>query len=277
VSFAVVVTREGARAVVDDETGEVMHPVVGGRVEAETLYLAPSRLRERLQEGGDGADPLVVLDVGLGAGSNAVAAWLAASSSSPRARRLSLLSFDRTDDALRLALEDPHAADFGLTGETRGAARALLADGRVETALADWRFVRGELPDTLAAVLEASADIVFWDPFSPKSNPLLWNVGAFKSVRRLCRAGATLHTYSAATATRAAMLLAGFAVGTGDPCGKALQSTVAALDPRDLHAPLDLRWLERWRRSSAPLPADAPDDAGERIAAAAQFAPSFVR
>ncbi len=270
-SFAVVVTREGARAVFDDETGEVMHPVVGGRVEAETLYLAPSRLRERLQDRGAGTDPLVVLDVGLGAGSNAAAALLAATSVSSGARRLSILSFDRTEDALRLALEDPHAADFGITGETAAAARSLLADGRVETAQADWRFVRGELPDTLAAVPEASADIVFWDPFSPKSNPLLWNVGAFTAVRRLCRAGATLHTYSAATATRAAMLLAGFAVGAGDPCGKALQSTVAALDPRDLRTPLDLRWLQRWERSSAPLPSDAPSNAAKRIREAPQF------
>jgi queuine tRNA-ribosyltransferase len=270
VSFAIVVTREGARAVLDEATGEVMHPVVGGRVEAETLYIGPSRLRERLATPDDA--PLVVLDVGLGAGSNAVAALLAAKSG-PGARRLDLVSFDRTADALRLAVDDPHAADFGFTAETAAAARALLANGTHETPQLHWRLVRGELPDTLAAVPAASADLVFWDPFSPRSNPALWSVAAFRAVRRLCRPGATLHTYGAATSTRAALLLAGFAVGTGDPSGKSVQTTVAALAAADLRAPLDRRWLERWRRSSAPLPADAPPDAAERIAAAAQFGP----
>jgi queuine tRNA-ribosyltransferase len=270
VSFTVVVTRGGARAVLDPETGEVMHPVVGGKVEAETLYLAPSRLRERLAEAT--ADPLVVLDVGLGAGSNAVAALQAAiagnAGNAGSARRLEIISFDRTDDALRLAAADAHAADFGFTAGTLELTRALLVDGSVETAAIRWRFVRGELPDTLAAETAACADIVFWDPFSPRSNPGLWSVAAFRAVHRLCRAGATLHTYSAATSTRAALLLAGFAVGTGEPSGKSVQTTVAALDRGDLRAPLDQRWLERWRRSSAPLPADAPGDAAERIAAA---------
>ncbi len=52
-----------------------MHPVVGPLVEAERLYVGPSRLRERLVDGAK--DPLVLLDVGLGAGSNAIAAWRA--------------------------------------------------------------------------------------------------------------------------------------------------------------------------------------------------------
>jgi queuine tRNA-ribosyltransferase len=272
VSFSIVVTREGARAVLDEATGEVMHPVVGGRVEAEALYIAPSRLRERLSEPGEG--PLVVLDVGLGAGSNAVAAITAARSvhgTGGGGRRLDLVSFDRTGDALALARGDAHAADFGFTAETASAARALLAHGHHETGELRWSFVRGELPDTLSTLPAASADLVFWDPFSPRSNPRLWSVAAFRAVRRVCRAGATLHTYGAATSTRAALLLAGFAVGAGDPSGKSVQTTVAAVDVADLRSPLDRRWLERWRRSSAPLPTDAPSDAAERIAAARQF------
>ena len=198
VSFTIVVTREGARAVLDEDTGEVMHPVVGGRVEAEALYIGPSRLRERLRaragEGPDDparAEPLVVLDIGLGAGSNAVAALLAAEDGG-RARRVEIVSFDRTADALRLALGDAHGADFGFTAEAADAARTLLAHGRVVRGPVHWRFVPGELPGTLAALPSASADIVFWDPFSPKSNPRLWSVAAFprRAPRLPCRSDA---------------------------------------------------------------------------------------
>ena len=44
----VVTTRSGARAMRDRATGQVMHPVVGPLAEAEALYVAPSRLAERL-------------------------------------------------------------------------------------------------------------------------------------------------------------------------------------------------------------------------------------
>ena len=71
--FEIVVTRGGARAVRDRATGEVMHPVIGPRAEAESLYVAASRLRERLHDSDSSA--LVLLDVGLGGGSNAIAAW----------------------------------------------------------------------------------------------------------------------------------------------------------------------------------------------------------
>ena len=70
--FQFVTTRDGAPAVVDREVGEVMHPVIGPAVESERLYVAQSRLAARLAEAGG---PLVLFDVGLGAGSNALAAW----------------------------------------------------------------------------------------------------------------------------------------------------------------------------------------------------------
>ena len=264
-SFEVVVTRGGARAVRDPDTGEVMHPVVGPLVEAASLYVGPSRLAERLE--GDGP-PLVLLDVGLGAGSNAAAAWRV-SAARRGGRRLHIVSFDRTTAALALALE--HGADFGLDGDSGAAARELIRGGASERDHTRWELVLGELPATLAAA-GADADIVFWDPFSPRANPELWTAAAFTALRRHCRAGATVHTYSAATATRAALLLAGFAVGVGAATGAKAQTTAAAVDAADVDAPLDRRWLERLSRSTAPLPIDAGDDAFDRIRGCPQFA-----
>ena len=87
-----------------------------------------------------------------------------------------------------------------------------------------------------------------------------------------CGPRADLYTYSTATATRAALLLAGFYVGVGDPSGPKEQTTAAATDPTLLARPLDGRWLSRLERSSAPFPADAPPDALDRIRAHPQFA-----
>ena len=256
----------------DLETGECMHPVVGPLVEAERLYVGPSRLASRLSETHEAGEPLALLEVGLGAGSNAVAAWKLSESLGESARRLEIVSFDRSVAALELALTEEHAADFGLDGDTGHAARNMLAARRFTTPRTIWRLAYGELPETLAREPEGRADVVFWDPFSPRANPTLWSVSAFTTLRRACRTGATVHTYSAATATRSALLLAGFSVGVGDGIGDKEGTTVGAVDARDLTRPLDRRWLERLSRSTAPFPSDAPPDAMARISGLPQFA-----
>jgi queuine tRNA-ribosyltransferase len=269
----VVLTRSGAPAMRDRRSGEVMHPLVGPLIEAERLYLTPSCLAARLQQPAE--QPLVLLDVGLGAGSNAVAAWRLAAT--PQGRRrplhpLHIVSFDRSVAAMELALDPAHAAAFGLDGEVGDVARVLLAEGRVARVHATWELRLGELPGTLAAAPAACADVVFWDPFSPAANPELWNLQAFTALRRLCAEGATVHTYSGATAIRSALLLAGFAVGVGETISPGRVATTASTRAANLLRPLDRRWLQRLARSSAALPPDAPTDALERISALPQFA-----
>lgn len=266
----VVTTTAGFRAMRDRATGELMHPGVGPREEAARLYVAPSCLEARLAEAGD--EPLVLLDVGLGAGSNAIAAWHVSERAPRCARRLAIVSFDRTLAPLALALAPLHAAAFGFDAPARIAGEALHRFGVHETARTEWRLVAGDLLAGFAAQPAACADIVFWDPFSPRQNPALWTVAAFRAVRRLCRPGATLHTYSGATAVRSALLLAGFAVGFGVAVGaRQTSTTVAALSAEELLAPLDARWLARLQRSSAALPSDAPPNALACIAALPQF------
>jgi queuine tRNA-ribosyltransferase len=87
-----------------------------------------------------------------------------------------------------------------------------------------------------------------------------------------------VHTYSAATPTRSALLLAGFAVGMGNSTGHRAQTTVAALHPSDLREPLGARWLARLSRSTAPFPADVPQEAAARAEALRQIAqcPQFA-
>jgi queuine tRNA-ribosyltransferase len=254
----------------DRGTGELMHPVVGPLVEAERLYVEASRLEARLAEGVPEA--LVLLDVGLGAGSNAVAAWKVSERMPASARRLEIVSFDHATSALELALSDEHAVAFGFDGPAVQAARTLLSDGRRETSRTVWRLELGELPSTLARMPARSSDVVFWDPFSPRANAALWTAAAFTALRRVCRAGATVHTYSAATATRSALLLAGFIVGVGDATSAGKQTTQAGIDIHALPRPLDRRWLERLARSDAPFPTDAPADALARVASRPQFA-----
>jgi queuine tRNA-ribosyltransferase len=214
----------------------------------------------------------VLLDVGLGAGSNAAAAFRLSESLTESERRLCIVSFDVSLAALELALGPEHAQAFGLDGSAGAAARALLAEGRYRGARTSWRLSLGDLRSTLELEPRGSADVVFWDPFSPRSNPGLWTCEAFAALRRVCSEEATVHTYSGATSVRSALLLAGFCVGVGENIATGKYATTASLHLEALRLPLDRRWLDRLARSSAPLPVDAPPDAIERIRGARQFA-----
>lgn len=262
----VVRTRKGHWAMRSLDAGEVMHPGVGPLVEAEQLYVRQSRLAERLHT--TVGRNLVLFDIGMGAGSNALAARAESERTTARAARLELVSFERDLGALALAFT--HPSDFALDGEGGEAARALLANGRHETARTRWRLHHGDISDALANET-CLADIVFWDPFSPKANPGLWTIAVFAALRRVANSHCTLFTYSASTAVRSALLLAGWAVGVGEPIGEKAATTAAAVVVTDLVRPLDRQWLARLSRPDAPLPSDAPADVVARISAQPQF------
>lgn len=256
-------TTGGAWAVRDREVGQVMHPVVGPLVESELIYIGPAKLAARLEE--PTSTPFVLYDVGLGAGSNAIAAR-AASERRERGRLLHIVSFDRTTDAMRLALTKP--AGFGLEGEMGEAARAVIEDGRHETERTRWTMQLGELPQSLSG---PPADLVFWDAFSPRANAELWTVAAFAALRARCSPSCIVRSFSAATAVRSALLLAGFFVGRGGASASKEETTVASMRYADLERPLTERFLSRLSRSSAPLPTDAPENGLEVISRHAQF------
>jgi queuine tRNA-ribosyltransferase len=268
--FEVVRTHAGEQSILDRQTGEVMHPV--GRSESDSLYVLPSRLADRLAS--PHPTPLVLLDVGLGAASNAGAALRVAERLSAPARELAIVSIDHSLEPLALALAPEHAEAFGLTGSVGEAARHLLARPAetVHTTHASWTLLLSHLPSALAAQSADSVDIVFWDVYSPRSLPELWSEASFRALRRVCRAGATVHTYSGALGVRAAMLLGGFAVGLGPSSGgKQRHTTIASSDLRDLERPLGRDWLARLRAARSALPEALSDRELQQLEALPQF------
>jgi queuine tRNA-ribosyltransferase len=260
-----VVARGGVGHIRDTQSGETMHPVDDPQEEARSLYVEPARVVARLRAAEPA--PLVIWDVGLGAAANAMATIAAAESLAPEqstaiVRPLSLVSFENDLDSLRLALGHVHlfpylrhAAPHRLVTEHRWRSRS----GAIE-----WRLLAGDF-----ASLKFSApppDIIYFDPFSFKTDSGLWSLAAFRELAAICAASATeLFTYTYSTSVRAAMLAAGFHVAKGAATGPKAETTIA-LSPRAAaaahgHELLGEEWLVKWRRSDARVPFGAdPDD-----------------
>jgi queuine tRNA-ribosyltransferase len=267
----------------DTTSGEVMHSVNDPAEEAQSLYVDQSRLIERLQDGA--AEPLVVWDVGLGAAANAMAAIQAvealqmadpglgaqldrtaglhvqpgagegAPRATPRTRALHLVSFENDLDSLVLALRHPawfkhlrHPAPRALLAQDRWS----KSDGSV-----NWTLFRGDFD--LRKFDAPLPDVIFFDPFSFKTDSALWTLRAFRELAKLLAGKpAELFTYTYSTSVRAAMLAAGFYVAKGRGTGPKAETTIgltarAAAEPHGREL-LGQEWLEKWRRSDAQAP-----------------------
>jgi tRNA U34 5-methylaminomethyl-2-thiouridine-forming methyltransferase MnmC len=249
--FDIITLRCGARAVRHVGHGEVMHPAGGPWEEANRLYVTQANLEERLKTARSA--PLKILDVGLGAAANAVAALECAKTAHAA---IEIHSFEIDLLPLRLALAEPEGFPFLIPW--RAATTSLMEHGEWEGDGARWVLHRGDFLDVLDGSTN-DADLVFFDMFSPQHNRLLWLPSTFARIRARCRTegeGALLYTYSCSTPARVALLLGGFFVGAGASTGTKMETTVAATVKSSLDAPLGDRWLGRYGRSTVRRPED---------------------
>jgi len=260
--YAIRVSEHGWASVVERASGEVMHAGLDPAVEAQALYVEQSRLAARLREAA--VQPLVVWDVGLGAAHNAMAVLRCCEAAGCLEQRpVVLVSFEHDVAALRLALRNAgrfphlhsaapnHLLRFGEWSSQQVPLRWVLLEGDV----------RARLPDA------PTPDLIYWDPFSPKTDAPLWTLDCFAGVLAACAEhDSELFTYSASTAVRAALLGAGFVVARGAPTGSKVETTLAMTPAAARHAAargrvlLGPEWLERWRRSDARFPSDVTEE-----------------
>jgi tRNA U34 5-methylaminomethyl-2-thiouridine-forming methyltransferase MnmC len=257
----------GAMALFRADLGETMHPGLGPWEEALRVYIQGTALERLLAAREEAGGEIVVFDVGLGGAANAVAAIDLALRLSREKRRtapLRIVSFEQDLAAPRFALEQARALPY-LQGH-EPALRTLLERGQWECPGIVWELRQGDFTRQVREE-PRRADVVFFDPFSPRSNPGMWCVPLLEDVYRCHRPGRVMRlaTYSSAFGARAALLLAGFYVGEGPALGAGRHATLAATDLSALAAPLGRAWLGRWRRDREPWPPLTPPASRPRL------------
>lgn len=255
---------EGFSSIRQLSSGEVMHSVNRPSDEAQTLYVDQSHLAARLLKPVPNQEPLVLWDVGLGAASNAMAALqcfekIATEHAPEKIRPLRLISFEIDLDPLALA-----AKNAGYFPHLRHRApHEILKSGRWSHAsnLFTWELLKGDFLGFLESA--PAPDVIFYDPFSSKTDTALWTPDVFTRLFQHCgEKPADLFTYSSATAVRVALLAGGFFVADGSGTGPRSATTAAfTRSHRASELPsqprlLGAEWLARWRRSTSKFPAN---------------------
>jgi len=254
-NYEIHTAREGFASIRHIHSGEIMHSRTPPMDEANRLYIEQSRLPGLLRE--SGAEPLVIWDVGLGAGANAMAAI--ACHEREAARGLHIVSFENDLDSLKLAFRNNDQFHYLRHSAPAAILKESAWTSKTRPGLS-WTLVPGNFLDVMDAA-PLPPDLIFYDMFSGKTNAEAWTLSAFRKLFAACRGRSTeLFTYTCSTASRVAMLAAGFFVARGRSTGDKNETTIA-FTPQADRAGRDLLgadWLAKWRRSTARFPADLP-------------------
>ena len=260
-NYEVIRQEGGFHSVRDTRSGEVMHSVNDPSVESRALYIDQIDLVSALEN--SDASPLVIWDVGLGAGTNAMSAIAECESvraRNPLARKsLHIVSFENDLDSFRLALRNPSLFPH----MRHDAPEHFLADGQWNSSdgLIRWTLMEG---DFITHIEHADVpDCIFYDMYSAAANEWLWSANTFTRVFHRCESKKTsLITYSSSTQIRSALLAAGFYTGYGARSGPRTDTTIAFNSREAVDTRIKLlgdEWLSRWNRSTARTPKNISD------------------
>jgi hypothetical protein len=273
-----------------------MHPLLNPFDEAKQLYLeqslpAISHLIE------SGTSPVVIWDVGLGAGANSMAFvshdW---STICNQNLRITVVSFDITLEPLILARK--HQSVFPYTNHPAVESILTTEQRRWTSKYIDWKYIEGDFCYTWRENIlseniwcktqphgsnnpyggngcstknsSVKPNVICFDPFSQPVMPSLWSP---ELIDNLCDAFNTtptiLITYSISTAMRALFLSNGWYVAKGKSIGRRPECTLAVSPAGiDLLPPssalLDENWLAKFLRSDRPFPLELGSIAQEK-------------
>jgi tRNA U34 5-methylaminomethyl-2-thiouridine-forming methyltransferase MnmC len=203
-----VKTGDGSFTFLNPEYGEVYHSVSGAEEEAIEKYANPLGLSDLAKKG-----EVWILDVCFGLGYNTAAALDKIWNSNPSCKvHVVGLEIDKSLED-RLGELKPSFKSYPLILGKK--------DGRL-----DLKILYGDARETILKIKD-KFDVCFFDPFSPRKQPEMWNEKFLKDVGERIKLGGKLSTYSCATHVRINLVRAGFDVKDGPAIGRRAPSTIA--------------------------------------------------
>ena len=236
--YEIVKQDAGFHSIRHIKSGEIMHSVTDPIIEAKALYITQSEIPRMLDLIAE--DELVIWDVGLGAGTNAMAAVFECEkiyAENNFQKGIRIISFEKDLDSLRLTVKNP-----SLFHHVRHSAPAsILKNGswRSEKYNIEWTLIEGDFLEHFEEIQKPHC--IFYDPFSLNTDGPLWSYNIFKRIYNHCgNRPAKLFTYSSSTMVRGALLAAGFYTGSGAGTGPKTETTAAFTSPEAVNSGIKL-------------------------------------
>ncbi len=206
-------TKDGSYTFFSEAFQETFHSRQGAKAEAFAKFAIATDLPELAKQ-----PKLKLLDVCYGLGYNSAAALETIWKINP-ACQVDLYGLDNDATVPRAALAPELIADW--SAPVQQALKALVATSQDPEAVPmpanlTGGLLIGDARQTIKLLIDQGfqAQAIFFDPFSPRRCPQLWTVAFFQAVARCLATPGKLTTYSRSASVRAAMIEAGFTIGT---------------------------------------------------------------
>ncbi|MBT4935874.1 hypothetical protein HOL21_01705 [Candidatus Woesearchaeota archaeon] len=211
-----VTTADATETFLNESVGETYHSQTGAVEEALKKYAVPCKIAEKAKSG-----HIRILDICSGLGYNSAMAIDVALKTNPDCViEVVGLEYD-TEIIAKIQDVNPPITFFThykkLTPEI-----TELKEGNVTVT-----FIIGDARKTITELQENHFDAVFFDPFSPKTAPHMWETLFFKDVHRVMKESGIMATYSCARIARDNMSKAGLFYDDGPIVGRRGPGTIA--------------------------------------------------
>ncbi|MFQ5620347.1 MAG: tRNA (5-methylaminomethyl-2-thiouridine)(34)-methyltransferase MnmD [Candidatus Nanoarchaeia archaeon] len=193
-----VKTMDGSYTLKSERFGQFYHSFTGAVEESELKYVAPCDIRERAKKGS-----LKILDVCFGIGYNSAAAIDAALEANPKCK-IEVVALEIDEELLNsMQKMNPPLKSYAWIKGLKN--KLEFKEGNVKLKL-----YLGDANETIKKCKDDYFDCVFFDPFSPATNPEMWSASLLGAVRDKMGSGSILATYSCARMVRENLKSAGF-------------------------------------------------------------------
>ena len=201
-------TEDGSLTLYAPTFGEHYHSMHGAVQESEYIYLGLA-LRERMSSWREGDAPLRLFEVGFGTGLNALLSWREAEERHILLQYYSIEKFPITPEIY----EALHYEGLGQEREVKDQLLRLHTapwDEAVELSPFFTLYkLRGDLT---TCTFPERLSVIYYDAFSPESQPELWAEELFQRLGKVACSGAILSTYCAKGEVRRRLQRSGFLV-----------------------------------------------------------------
>lgn len=214
--FKKIITADHSETFMNEVVGESYHSQTGAVEEALKKYALPCNIKELARTG-----KIRILDVCFGMGYNSAMAISVALEENPGCE-IEIVGLEY--DALiisKIQEVNPPISFFNHYKKLNPQALEFK-EGKVSV-----KVLLGDARETVKMLQEDYFDVIFFDPFSPKTAPEMWQEKFFAEMYRVMKASAILATYSCARMARDNMSKAGLLYDDGPIVGRRGPGTIA--------------------------------------------------
>tara|TARA_Y100000034_G_C6710139_1_gene313640 strand:- start:32 stop:691 length:660 start_codon:yes stop_codon:yes gene_type:complete len=214
--FKKIITADNTETFLNEKVGESYHSQTGAVEEALKKYAIPCKIAEKAKSG-----HIRILDVCSGLGYNGAMAIDIALKENP----------DCTIEVIGLEF-DPHIInkiqDVNPPIKSFKHFKQLTSKNlEFKEKNVSVKFILGDARETSKELKNEHFDAVFFDPFSPKTAPEMWQTPFFEQIQRIMKKDAIFATYSCARMARENIAKAGLFYDNGPIVGRRGPGTIA--------------------------------------------------